>query len=149
MKSLLVGLVLTAIRHRANHHLAGTRHSPTELNASRLCTRHAHRRRPGILGRERQHLRRPRREKGQEAGCGSASLLGGRTANADAGLGAAVNTMKTGPDASRAREAAGTSLRYPVGWHRPVSVTVRRFQSFCNGHTMKQDEEESAPVGER
>ena len=71
-----------------------------------------------------------------------ASLLGGGSANADAGLGAAVNTMKNGPDANAATKPQGLHFDNLSDGTDPVSVTVRRFQAFCNNHTMKQDEEE-------
>lgn len=71
-----------------------------------------------------------------------ASLLGGGASGADAGLGAAVNTMKNGPDASAPAKPEGLHFDLLSDGTDLVSVTVRRFQMFCNSHTMKQDEEE-------
>ena len=71
-----------------------------------------------------------------------ASLMSGGAANADAGLGAAVNTMKNGPDTSAPAKPQGLHFDLLSDGTDPVSVTVRRFQMFCNSHTTKQDEEE-------
>lgn len=70
------------------------------------------------------------------------SLMGGGAANAEAGLGAAVNTLKNGPDTSAPAKKEGLHFDTLSDGTDPVSVTVRRFQMFCNSHTMKQDEEE-------
>jgi len=142
MKSLLVGLVLTASA------IAQTTISPARatapLNSTPADSAPATRTgaAQGSSGENASISDVPDEKKVKKPVVVPASLLGGRAANADAGLGAAVNTMKTGPDASAPAKPQGLHFDTLSDGTDPVSVTVRRFQSFCNGHTMKQDEEE-------
>ena len=143
MKSLLVGLVLTAAA------LAQTTIMPARATAPLNSTPadSAPVARAGVAqgssgGNATSISDVPDEKKVKKPIVVPASLLGGGAANADAGLGAAVNTMKNGPDASAPAKPQGLHFDILSDGTDPVSVTVRRFQLFCNGHTMKQDEEE-------
>ena len=139
MKSLLVGLVLTASA------IAQTTISPARATAPLNSTpadsataTHA----GAAPGENATSISDVPNKKKAKPVVVPASLLGGGAANPDAGIAAAANTMKNGPDASASAKPQGLHFDILSDGTDPVSVTVRRFQTFCNSHTMKQDEEE-------